>query len=275
MSRELRDLLAQVATQGAWESEITGRLGKPLGSGLFEIDADGELGHVYIETETGVVKALNTGIPRLARFPVRMSRNPDGVLLAKPDWMAALKFLGDTAQTISAFVPPHTHRLGSGLDDDVEGLRLIPGRVRAYIGMEIYIDPFPYRYNGVEMEWLGGTLDLTPYQGTTAGTWRFVKVGIEPVSNTPIGVAGSDFLQTVPLDRAFLDEISFIGYIPCGAVRVKESDTEILFKDNTGNYRFEDCRLLSGIGADPGLSNIVVGSDGNVVTMNGEVVWAA
>lgn len=262
--RELREIMGKLATRGMWEDETTGRLGKPLGSGQFEIDAEDELGHVLVNTDTGIVKALNAGVPRLANIPVRLSRNPDGILLAKPDWLATLKFLGDTAQTIAAAVMPHSHRLGSGLDDDVEGLRIIPGRVRVYSGLIVYIDPFPYRYGGAEVEFLGGTLDLTSYQGATAGTWRFVKVGVDPATNTPIGVAGGDYLQIVPLDRQFLDDIDFTDYLPCGAVRLRESDTSIVFRDAFGP-RFEDCRIAV-TGGDSlsttdhnSLSNLTVG----------------
>src|SRR5690606_41860547 len=59
----------------------------------------------------------------------------------------------------------------------VSGQLLEPGLVQPAGGMSVTINPFRYHHNGVWQTWEGGSLDLTPYRPTTAGTWAWVLVG--------------------------------------------------------------------------------------------------
>lgn len=238
-----RLLLANQRRQAEAET-VRGEIGKPLGNEQYTIEVEDEPGYITVNAyDRGFISAFNAGSPRQARLPVKLSQLSDGTWITQPDFTRALSFLGDSAAAVNPFVGPHTHSLESGLVDAVELRRIIPGRVRVFSGMTVQIDPFPYRYLGAEIEFQGGTIDLTAYQGATVGKWLFVKVGINPATNLPVALAGVEYSNAVPATRDQIKAISFTSYIPLVAVRIFESDTAIAEES-----RFWDCRCIIGGG---------------------------
>lgn len=211
---------------------IPGRLGRPNSDGSYTVVVSEKPGYLYVrlgpEGNQGVTIALNLGVPRRASLPVKMRREGEKLVIYGVDHSGGRleQFLiGSGSETYN--VAPHTHRIGSGLEYEVEALRLEPGRVKWDNALTVYINPFRYYYGGIWDTWPGGYLDLTSYQPSGAGNWGWVLVGVNPATNTAIAVAGTEYSYITPLTLDLLDDISFADYIPCAAIKVKESDTSL------------------------------------------------
>lgn len=238
--KQLRQLIVDVHKKQVEANTPIGEIGEPLGSEQYTIDTEDEPGFIQVLTpDRGLITAFNAGAPRIARYPVRLEQLTDGTWVAQPDFVRAIGFLGDQAGVVNPFVAPHTHSLESGLVDEVELRRFVPGRVTVHTGMVVKVDPLIYRYSSSEAEFQGGAIDLDSYQGSTAGTWRFVKVGINPATNALVATAGTDYYLSTTPTRDQIKAISFAGYIPLAAVYIKASDTAI-----TQEKQIWDCRIV-------------------------------
>lgn len=217
---------------------IPGRIGRINGDGSISISVAGRPNFVYVrlgaEGEREVSVARNLGVPRRAHLPVRLRLERGEMVIHGVDHSGGRldAFLG--GDEALAGIGYHTHRQGSGLEYVVQPQLFEPGLVQwSGTGLTVYINPFRY-LTGVEWKtWTGGTLDLTAYAPATAGMWAWVLVGIDPETNTAVAVAGSETPLATPLVWADLDGIAFTGYIPCGAVKVKQDDSKL---SDAGRY---------------------------------------
>ncbi len=199
--------------------------------GSVTIAVSGRANYVYVQTgalgNVTVSQAFNKGVPLVAHLPIKLVQAETGLIVVDTDDAGGRleSFAGAAAQPFA--VAKHTHQIGSGLEYEIEMLRVAAGRVYVSSGMTVYINPFRFAYHGAWHTWLGGTLDLTSYRGATAGNWRWVLVGVDPATNTAVAAAGAEQSVGVPLAISQLDSIVFAGYIPCAALKIKTSDTAV------------------------------------------------
>lgn len=244
---ELRRALAKAYPRAEEDNIVRGRLGQQNADGTytFEVDEE-EPGRVLVTLDDGTVtQAIHDAGPRVGGLDVRMVERDGELIVIGVDSVKAREWMGDASQAISPSTPYHHHNDPS-LWDDVGLRRFLPGQVHVSSGMVVAIEPFFYPYAGTDVYYPGGTLDLSAYQPITADTWSWVKVGVDPATNTSIGMAGAEFSDLVPLGPELLEDIDFAAYITCGAVRVMQDDTVIGSEER---FAGGDCRMVLGGGA--------------------------
>lgn len=233
---------------------IDATLGKLLSDGSWVIDIDTRPGWVYASYNDGgrntVVEALDSGVSRVPGMPVRLLKMNDGQFEAKAAGAKTATYNGEAAR-YTGNIGYHTHEPGGGLDDYVSPRRLLYGLVRATnpASMSVQIEAFDFSYGGSAAHIPRSTFDLTPYLPGTASTWQWVKVGYDPDAETFVAVEGTEVSVLTPLSEEDLPAISMTGYIPLGAVRLREDDTSIPEVDALKVARFADIRQFLG-GAD-------------------------
>ena len=183
----------------------------------------GQPNMVWVRTELGRERGLSQafnafGARLIADLPVRVERQ-NGVLCV----------IGyDTQTVLSAYAGESFagSALSQGAVDPVEDRRIAPGLVHAYkdpttgYGMAVAIEAFTYVYGGVGKRWPGGTIDLTAYAPSGVVNVAWVKVGIDPATNTAVAAKGTEKPKLVGVPAALLDEIDFADYIPLAGVKL-------------------------------------------------------
>lgn len=266
--KRLFDQAWKASEQRSWIAGLLGRI-NPDGSITVDVPDRPAFCYVRIGTDqtTTIARDANR-VPRRANLPVRMRQEGNQLVIYDVD-LASGRYEAATAadaSTGASGVPFHTHRTSTGLEYEVEALRLEPGRVRWYGGLKVYINPFRYYYGGAWVTWPGGEIDLTPYKPATTGMWRWVVVGVDPTSNTAIARAGPLQSTATALTAAMMDAIVF-GGIPAAGVKVREDDTAL-----SDISRYVDARQwITGESAT--VDQLVVFDD-DFVFFDGEpVVW--
>lgn len=201
---------------------------KPVG-GAYAIKVNGRPNWVWVRLEHGrdraPVQAFNAAqVRRIPDCPVRVKLVNGLLHVVGYDVSSMASFLGNTPLDstepgLGSIEPVSTRRIKSGL--------LHCYKVGGSYGLSIYVEPFAYHYNGQDLYWAGGALDVSGYVTTTAGTQNWIKVGHNPATNALGAVAGTAKSQLVALTRADLDALSLAGYIPLGGVKVKQGQTAI------------------------------------------------
>lgn len=159
-------------------------------------------------------------------MPVKM-RHEDGVLVIVGVDSGGRYDQATQFDDVNQFgVVFHTHRIGTGLEYEVESLRLEPGRIAPAGAFNVYVNPFRYRTT-IWQTWPGGTINLATHQPTDPNVHRWVIVGVNPVTNTAVAVSGADVAIGTTLANVDLDDIDIGDYIPCGAVQITDSDTNL------------------------------------------------
>lgn len=252
--RELRKAFDKAVHGSQRRARMAGRLGYQDSSGNWVLDVPGWPYHVYVrmgrDEETATLhKVLNHSVAPVPDLPVWVEKNTDGVLAIAGVRTAEFQVFAGGTRT-GAIVAPHTHEPGGGMVDPVSERRIKPGLVRAYkssgaYGLSVYIEPFTFRYNGIEKRWPGGTVNLTAYLPGTANTHRWVKVGVDPSTVTAVAIGGPEKSKLVDLLASELDAISFQSYIPLAGVTLVYGQTAI-----SSETSFLGCRpWWSGVGS--------------------------
>jgi len=252
--RELRKAFDKAVRNAQRRARMAGRLGYQDSSGNWVFDVPGWPNYVYVrlgrdEETTTLHKAVNHAVGLVPDLPVWVERTAEGTLAIVGVRTAEFQVFAGGTRT-GATVAPHTHEPGGGMVDPVSERRIKPGLVRAYksggaYGLSVYIEPFTFRYNGIEKRWAGGTLNLAAYLPGTANTHRWVKVGVDPNAVTAVAVAGPEKSKLVNLLDSELDAISFQSYIPLAGVKLVYGQTAISSETN-----FLGCRpWWSGVGS--------------------------
>jgi hypothetical protein len=144
--------------------------------------------------------------------------------VADLDYEAATAALGEGAAT--AFLPRISGSLAGFV---VEGYQFKPGRARqnSTAGLLVYVEPFFYQHAGASVYFAGGTVDLTGTLPTTDEFWRWVKIGIDPDTNSLISANGTPQHQAVDLTPAQLAAITLTDALPLAGVKVRKDQTVI------------------------------------------------
>lgn len=236
MSEDLKRAVDALWLRSDERNRIPGRMGRLNTDGSYTIDVAARPGWVYVrvgpEGDQGHTIAVNLGVARIANLPIWMRRIHGRLVIKGVDESGRLDaFIG--SGNFSYGVGPHTHRIGSGLEYELEALRMEMGRIKPFSGLTVAITDFRYFYNGFWYTYSGGTIDLTSYK-PAANTWAWVLVGLDPVTNMPVAATGAAQGLTTPLTLDQIDAIAFDDYIPLGAVKVKGSDTTL---NNLANFQ--------------------------------------
>ena len=231
------------ALQGLTTKEQAGELAY-LGwvvNNVYTIPVANEPGMVWVRIERGqtrsVDRARNLKAPLIPDLPVRVApgkNNPNELEVIDLD-SSAWTFLGTDAPGITS---PHSHEPGFGMEDPVSARRMKMGLVHATnpLSLSVYIEPFHYVYEGEGKYWPGGALDLTSFVPATAGTWSWIKVGINPISNVAVAVTGTAYSFFVPLSEDLLAAVAFDGYLSLAGVKLRAGQTLI-----NNEWDFADC----------------------------------
>lgn len=207
-------------------------LGRPNGDGTYTVLVADRPGFYYVRVAQGggesvtIARALGKVAAR-ANLPVRMRLEVGGVYTIEGVDPAYYDAATPDDDGNDFGVTAHTHRIGTGLEYEIEPERFEPGRVFPDSGLSVYINPFRYHWNGSWQHWAGDRIDLSSEQPTTSGKWAWVLVGINPATNSAVAVAGAEQDAQADLTLDLLNDIAFSYYIPCGAVQVTEADTAL------------------------------------------------
>lgn len=194
----LRKALKRAVTRSIEDTFKKGKVGKALPQGGFIVDVPGLTGCIYVQlirTEGATVAtALNDGVNRIGGTDVWLQEaaaDPKAKTLGVDFVVRGRVVYQDeddpgtatTAAEDAGSVAPHNHSLGSGLADWVESRRLLAGLVYAGSGLEIVVNPFPYRDpDGLLFLYPGGTLDVTSSVPSTPYTHRWSVAVLDQVT---------------------------------------------------------------------------------------------
>lgn len=279
MNGKLLSLIGKAALRAQRASERTGRLGRLLSDGTWQYypeDRD-RPGFVIVRLENGTsssfIEALNMGVAIIGDLPVKLRINEQGIYEAYPNGLESQQYLGTGADAVG-MVAPHSHAIESGNADPVSGRRFLPGLIHVTYppSLSIEIEPFAYQYNGLNKVNARSTFDLTGNLPVTTGAWAWAIVGFNPATEAVEAETGADYFTFDTLLESQIQDIAFEGRIVLGAVKLYEADTAIS-EEKRFAFKPDIRHFLQVPASAPGLDKAVVGSDGNIVTMNGEVVW--
>lgn len=208
---------------------IAGRLGKADAAGTVTIDVPNHANYLYVslgpEGDQGVSMAMNLGVPKYVWLPIRLKQENNQLYIVSMDYTPGRLEAFFNNQTIPGNVGFHNHRIGSGLEYELEALRMEMGRVIPSANLSVGVRPFRYFYNGSWDTWeSGSTIDLTTYK-PASGKWAWVLVGVNPSTNALVANKCTDQDDQASLTVDLIDTITFNDYIPCAAFQMAESDT--------------------------------------------------
>lgn len=224
----LKDLFDKARAASEHRSYTRGLLGKPDGT----ISVPDRPTHVYVRVSqqggesVTTARNLNT-VPNRLNLPVRMRVEPGAgyVIVGIDSSYYDAATVNDTVNDYGLTF--HTHRLGSGLEYEMEALRLEPGRVFPTGSWGITVNPFRYWWNGAWETYEGEDLDLLANRPSTTGKHRLVLISVNPLTNAAAKTNGSEENYATELGQADIDAISIGNNIPLCAVRIRADDTSI------------------------------------------------
>lgn len=243
MTTELRRAFDAARAGSEERSYIFGLLGKPDGT----VAVSGQPGYLYVRVSNEADRTLTTArnpyaVPQRAGLPVKMRRERDQLVILGID-ASRLYDATTTGDTVNPYgVAKHTHLLGTGLEYTVESLRMEPGQLYPAGGLLAGVRAFRYYYSGAWVTFEGDTISLGTYRPSTVGHHAWVLVGVDPTTNTIVAVAGTSQIYATPLTISQIDSITFTGYIPIGAVKVRNDDTEV-----TDITKYQDAHEWFGV----------------------------
>lgn len=270
----LKDLFDKARAASEHRSYTRGLIGKPDGT----IAVPGRPTHVYVRVSQAggesvtTARNLNT-VPNRLNLPVRMKIEPGaGYVITGID--SSYYDAATVNDTVNDYgLTFHTHRLGSGMEYELEAMRLEPGRVFPTGAWGITVNPFRYFWNNAWETYAGEDLDLLTNRPSTTGKHRLVVISVNPLTNAATKTNGSDFDYATALAQADIDAISIGNNIPLCAVRIRADDTSIdditRFID-AGGWRNRGATALSEL-LDVALTTP---ADNDVLTYDsGDGVW--
>jgi hypothetical protein len=182
-----------------------------------------------------VTDAIGLSVARKLNLPVEIvytrtgDRLIDGLHIEE-----AIESIGNNI-TAGFGVSQHSHAIGSGLEFYTDGRTFLPGLIHYDSGLNLKVERFTYEWLGQQKRWAGGTVNLTPYVPATASTWRWVKVGIDPVTNTVVVGTSTPISTSAALTYAALQAIDFSNKIPLVGYKLRNGavsiDTENDYED--------------------------------------------
>lgn len=207
----------------------------------YTMDVEGDPGYIYVRIVRGgqeltLAKALNMGGTPNPNILVRMERRNGKLIVVDADPTHALYALGDNVAM--ANVPKHRHFIGSGMEDPVEGQRILPGLISPSTsgGLNVKIEAFhhPGGYFAGDDDFL---ID------DPASNYAAVGVYVDISTNTAGYLVGATHTNPNDItDEDLLVDLAAhpIGIMPCGAVIVANGQTQITSADRFLDWRFHN-----------------------------------
>lgn len=224
----LKDLFDKARAASEHRSYVRGLIGEPDGT----ISVPDRPTHVYVRVSQQGGESITTArnlntVPNRLNLPVRMKIEPGAgyVIVGIDSSYYDAATVNDTVNDYGLTF--HTHRLGSGMEYEVEALRLEPGRVFPTGSWGITVNPFRYWWNGAWETYEGEDLDLLANRPSTSGKHRLVVISVNPLTNVAAKTNGSDQNYAITLAQADIDAISIGNNIPLCAVLIRADDTSI------------------------------------------------
>lgn len=240
-------------------------------AGAWVIDVPGRPNYVYCTRQRNSpetpVEALNLEVASKGGNRVKLER-VNGEFVVRKDVQGSNTF---TQGGVNLTVGKHTHRLGFGNEDVVEGLRFEPLQPHIAIGgnsLFITVEAGTYRYNGNDVAFPKSNINLASYRTGTANFHNWAKVGIDPTTNTLVAAAGTGQSKTLPLTTAQLMPIAFASndalVIRIAGVQLKNAQTAIT------DYRaFYDLRMYASGQNSGGITTPGSSTDNAIVRWDG------
>lgn len=218
------------------DKTIPATIGKKEANGTYTIPVPGNRGFIFVTYAGssgfggtfGVARGFQGGTPGM---PVQLKvRNGIGEIV-NADYDQLPTYAPGT-NLLPSMIPQHSHAIGSGMIDPVEGLRFLPGlvhpiRVAGVFGLTVKIESFFYKYNGDLQYFADQLFDLTSYVPGTANKKAWVIVEIDPTDNTPTAQTLTEFALPVTMTPSMMNDTTFGGNIPVGAVVLTNGQTTI------------------------------------------------
>lgn len=275
-ARQLGRKLRQSAIQQVEALEIEAETGLDNEDGTFTLEVEGELNKVYVRLygqKAQTYPAYNT-FQLKSQVPVIVHKASSGDYeIVRINTRKATELFGEAASHFAS-----TQIFGELSTTVWPSDRLKPGRVRLYEEdtLTVWIEPFWYLHEDVPKFWPGGTLDLTSNVPGTANMQRWVKVGVDPATNTALAEDGADYPIMLSMPESLLADILFTDNVPCGGVILKNGQTAI-----TDFRTLADCRVWiwqTQLGGGGGMTSFTLAADtgtpetisnGNALTVAG------
>jgi hypothetical protein len=230
-------------------------------------------GRVWVTLDDGtVIRAVNNAVARLPGLKIIVKPNRDGEMEIIGVQSAITQQSTGQSNVPAVQAPPHRHFIGSGNEDPVEDRRFMPGLLHASSGLTLYIESFAFRHNGMDYRWPGGSYDITGDLPVTAGYWAWIKVGIDPATNTAVADTSTEVPLRALLQLSDLDAIDFAtaGYIPCGGVIVQEGQTAGPLESD-----FAESREFLNVGGSTMTATRPIIVTGSVISMDAQPLLRA
>lgn len=238
--RQLVRKYQQLQRQRDIDEDIPAETGFDNEDGTYTLKVDGQPNQVYVRLygdarQTYPAYNFRTGLK--SQLPVIVRKNRNGKYkIVDVDEEPATEAFGEAASHYA--VPQQSGEL---LTIIIPGDNLKPGRVRLaeLNSLKVYIEAFDYIHNGVPKRWPGDMLDLTSNLPSTSDTCAWVKVGIDPATNTSVAETGDEYPLTMwdILSENELLNILFADKIPLKGVKLYNGQTAI-----TDKRYMADCR---------------------------------
>lgn len=251
---------------------IYGLMGKSSDSTPSECRVTGRPDFVYVRVSSlgnqskGIARNESL-LPLRADTPIKMVLDNNILIIVDYDnrsgrWTAATSG-GDTVNVYG--ITKHNHKTGSGLEYEVESLRLEPGRVHSD-SHNLIATVNSFRHN---LGYFAGfTVDLSSYV-PTVGLHGWALVGLNPVTNLIVVAISTPVIIATSLELTDIDSISFVGYIKLGAFKLTYGDTEL------SQYAYETREWFTVADGFISVSGSTVGATTSkqVFTKNVQAAW--
>src|SRR5690606_14564833 len=184
---------------------VRGLIGAPDGT----IQSPTRAGFCYLrvsqEGKQSVTLAKHLGrVPLRYNLPVKARfENGTFVIYSVDDF-----YYGEataTDQSNNFGIVQHTHMLGSGLEYEIEPMRVGVGLVKPAGGWVIEILSFRYLTGSTWETYPGATISLLANRPATSGKHRLAVVAVDPSTNSASVVNGSEEDYATTLDQASID----------------------------------------------------------------------
>lgn len=231
-----------------------GKLDSPTGNRTY--DVAGRAGYSWVTLDNGSVEAcINTGIGATPnqKLPVQVIETPTGLKIWGLDHTKADNNLGPSMPSLGA--GPHSHNFGTGLEYIVDALEYAPFLTYHRKGdpdLTLYINPGFYNDNsGTEIYFPGSTYDVSVLSLPVSTNWAWIRVGVDPATNLPIGTVGTPQLNTIPLIPDQIVDIP-VSYRSTAAFKFRGTQTAFT------NYQsdFVDTRHWIDVGGGGGSGSV-------------------
>lgn len=228
LNKRLGDFVKSAAEQATKAS-----FGKRETDGTYTLIAPGGDDFVYVtyggraDGYGGTVSIARSTKAATPVMPVLLKNRLGAAIVADVDNTRRSEY---TDQSLS-LIEQHSHRIGFGMVDAVEGLRFEPGlahpiKIAGAYGLSVVIEAFIYKYGGELAHFPKTVFDLTAYL-PGAGKTAWVAVAVDPATGLPTAASGTEYTIGADMTPDLIAGINLSGLLPLVAVILEDGQTQI------------------------------------------------